>query len=60
MEKAKWLDDSTKESTYKCSNCGCEPLYEPNRISKLAYVTLTPYCAFCGAKMEFEDFDDAE
>lgn len=54
MEKAKWLDDSTKQSTFKCSNCGKEPLYEPCRKSQKAYVCITPYCPHCGCKMEYD------
>ena len=53
MEKAKWLDDSTKESTFKCSNCGKEPLYERGN-NKLAYPCLSLYCPHCGCEMELD------
>ena len=56
MEKAKWIDDNTKLSTFKCSNCGKEPLYKAKEGDKFAYVCLTPYCPFCGASMDIDKF----
>lgn len=58
MEKAKWVDDASAYTTYKCSNCGKEPLYTPDRTTQKAYITLTPYCAYCVAKMEYKEEDD--
>lgn len=51
--KAEWLDDSTKKTTFKCSNCGEEPMYRPANNGK-AYVTLTVYCPHCGCKMKYD------
>ena len=57
IKKAKWQNDYDTNSftSFKCSNCGNEPLYQPNRHSKRAYITLTPYCPMCGCEMEFEE-----
>ena len=54
IKKANWLDDSTKKTTFKCSNCGGEPMYQPANNNK-AYATLTVYCPHCGCKMSYED-----
>ena len=53
IKKANWVDDSTKNTTFKCSNCGCEPMYQPANNNK-AYVTLTVYCPHCGATMSYD------
>ena len=54
MKKAIWLDDNSTESTFKCSNCGKEPLYKPCKTSKKAYVCITPYCPYCGCEMGYD------
>lgn len=55
QEKAKWIHSSNAITTFRCSNCLCEPLYQPNIENKLAYPSLTQYCPSCGSKMEFCD-----
>ena len=57
QKKAEWLDDSTKLSTFKCSNCGKEPMYTRSKTSTKAWSCLTPYCPYCGAKMEYDGED---
>lgn len=52
-KKTNWLDDSTKQTTFKCSNCGEEPLYKPAN-DKRAFACLTPYCPHCGKKMWYD------
>ena len=52
-KKTNWVDDSKKRTTFKCSNCGEEPLYKPAN-DKTAYACLTPYCPHCGKKMWYD------
>ena len=54
IKKANWVDDSTNNTAFKCSNCEKEPMYKPAN-NGVAYVTLTVYCPHCGAKMSYED-----
>lgn len=53
-KKANWIDDNTAYTTYKCSNCGKEPMYSANREIGKAFVTLTTYCPHCGCKMGYD------
>ena len=52
-KKTEWLNDSQTRTTFKCSNCGREPMYEPANNGN-AYVCLTPYCPHCGKKMWYD------
>lgn len=49
--KGHWEDDSTKHTTFKCSNCGGEPMYAPLGSSRKVIVTITDYCPHCGARL---------
>lgn len=49
---AEWLDDNTKQSTFKCSYCGGEPMLSVAN-NNLAYYCLSGYCPHCGRKMKY-------
>lgn len=54
----KW-DDKNNEP--KCSVCGGRALYAPEINgygAKVCFITLSPYCPHCGAKMDLTSKDD--
>ena len=50
-----WESDS--EKGFKCSRCGEGACYLPHR--EKAFITLTPFCPFCGAEMNVDN-DESE
>lgn len=49
-----WVRD--EKDNFHCSRCGAEACFLPH--GEKAYITLTPYCHNCGAKMKVEYEDD--
>lgn len=49
--------ESDPEKGFKCSRCGEGACYSPH--GEKAFITLTPFCPFCGAKMDI-DYDESE